>query len=493
MSNVTLTNRLSQKWNFSTPRVIDSANAQVRRLSRDNRIKQRRAWLLLGWVTAERSCPCKQPSCPAVGGGSEVTFKPTPRALTGLFITYFGSKGKLKCTKWLVCGLATVMGWAGHAVARYTGLTSCRTDVTVITNLSKIRRKDPVLSLTGPNSTSELCCYGDKGHNYSNEWIVSHNKVMAQQQFLADIVDNKYLRWEYTHENRSVTGCYGDKGHNYSNEWIVSHNKVMAQQQFLVRQSTCLTSIICGFRCYGDKGHNYSNEWIVSHNKVMDQQQFLARQSTCQTSIICGFVAQILCSCYGDKGHNYSNEWIVSHNKVMAQQQFLARQSTCQTSVICGFYHHPSALSHIMEKLRIPTSFRKVAFGELGLLTLPSLYILDDVLYCRFNDVHQLTRDNFCMAQHRTTVRLINRLPLRDQTRVPKVSYKLSTDIRHRSFAKTCAINCQLPRSLCQLANIITETGSDDTGSVTLASRDSRQFLVRHTPHSRRNIHQRRN
>ncbi|KAG8323289.1 hypothetical protein J6590_006294 [Homalodisca vitripennis] len=34
------------------------------------------AWLLLGWVTAERSCPCKQPVCPAIGGGSEVTFKP---------------------------------------------------------------------------------------------------------------------------------------------------------------------------------------------------------------------------------------------------------------------------------------------------------------------------------------------------------------------------------------------------------------------------------
>ncbi|KAG8336826.1 hypothetical protein J6590_037039 [Homalodisca vitripennis] len=40
-----------------------------------NRIEQRRAWLLLGLVTAERSCPCKQPACPADGGGSEVTFK----------------------------------------------------------------------------------------------------------------------------------------------------------------------------------------------------------------------------------------------------------------------------------------------------------------------------------------------------------------------------------------------------------------------------------
>ncbi|KAG8315961.1 hypothetical protein J6590_061385 [Homalodisca vitripennis] len=44
--------------------------------SRDNRIKQRRAWLLLGCVTAERSCPCKQPSCPAIGGGSEKPLVP---------------------------------------------------------------------------------------------------------------------------------------------------------------------------------------------------------------------------------------------------------------------------------------------------------------------------------------------------------------------------------------------------------------------------------
>ncbi|KAG8245991.1 hypothetical protein J6590_095051 [Homalodisca vitripennis] len=34
-----------------------------------------------GWVAAERSCPCKQIACPAIGGGSEVTFKSlVPRA-----------------------------------------------------------------------------------------------------------------------------------------------------------------------------------------------------------------------------------------------------------------------------------------------------------------------------------------------------------------------------------------------------------------------------
>ncbi|KAG8285838.1 hypothetical protein J6590_072475 [Homalodisca vitripennis] len=38
------------------------------------KIEQRRAWLLLGQVTAERSCP-------AIGGCSEVTFKPlVPRS-----------------------------------------------------------------------------------------------------------------------------------------------------------------------------------------------------------------------------------------------------------------------------------------------------------------------------------------------------------------------------------------------------------------------------
>ncbi|KAG8302043.1 hypothetical protein J6590_038781 [Homalodisca vitripennis] len=49
---------------------------RVQRLSQDNRIKQRRVWLLLACVPAERSCLCKQPACPAVGGGSAVTFRP---------------------------------------------------------------------------------------------------------------------------------------------------------------------------------------------------------------------------------------------------------------------------------------------------------------------------------------------------------------------------------------------------------------------------------
>ncbi|KAG8269561.1 hypothetical protein J6590_104982, partial [Homalodisca vitripennis] len=32
----------------------------------DNTIKQRREWQLLGWVTTERSCPCKQAACPTL-------------------------------------------------------------------------------------------------------------------------------------------------------------------------------------------------------------------------------------------------------------------------------------------------------------------------------------------------------------------------------------------------------------------------------------------
>ncbi|KAG8270428.1 hypothetical protein J6590_085222 [Homalodisca vitripennis] len=50
--------------------------SRTERASENNQVKQRRAWLLLGQVTAERSCPCKRPACPAIGGGSEVTFKP---------------------------------------------------------------------------------------------------------------------------------------------------------------------------------------------------------------------------------------------------------------------------------------------------------------------------------------------------------------------------------------------------------------------------------
>ncbi|KAG8246763.1 hypothetical protein J6590_077381 [Homalodisca vitripennis] len=64
-------------------------NPRVQRLSQDNRIKQRRAWLLLGWVTPERSCPCKQRACPAVGGGSKVIFMPFNTQVTGFLSSNF--------------------------------------------------------------------------------------------------------------------------------------------------------------------------------------------------------------------------------------------------------------------------------------------------------------------------------------------------------------------------------------------------------------------
>ncbi|KAG8316606.1 hypothetical protein J6590_046649 [Homalodisca vitripennis] len=65
--------------------LVTAGDNSMQRLSQDNRIKQRRAWLLLGLVTAERSCPCKQPAFPAISGGSEVTLKPfVPRLREGL-------------------------------------------------------------------------------------------------------------------------------------------------------------------------------------------------------------------------------------------------------------------------------------------------------------------------------------------------------------------------------------------------------------------------
>ncbi|KAG8264009.1 hypothetical protein J6590_021677 [Homalodisca vitripennis] len=39
-------------------------------MSQQNRIKQRRSWLLLGWMTSERSCPCKQYACSALVTGT---------------------------------------------------------------------------------------------------------------------------------------------------------------------------------------------------------------------------------------------------------------------------------------------------------------------------------------------------------------------------------------------------------------------------------------
>uniref|UniRef100_A0A1B6HTM5 Uncharacterized protein n=1 Tax=Homalodisca liturata TaxID=320908 RepID=A0A1B6HTM5_9HEMI len=84
----------------------------------------------------------------------------------------------------------------------------------------------------------------------------------------------------------------------------------------------------------------------------------------------------------------------------------------------------------IISKLK-PRESCKIAFRELGFLTLPSLYILDVTLYCQFKcelvqgrEVHQYEtrgRNNFRTEQHRTAmfehlpsqmgVKLINKLP----------------------------------------------------------------------------------
>ncbi|KAG8276532.1 hypothetical protein J6590_064026 [Homalodisca vitripennis] len=56
--------------------LLDSGDSNEASRQYCKQIKQRRAWLLFGWVTAERFCPCKQPACPAIGEGSEVILKP---------------------------------------------------------------------------------------------------------------------------------------------------------------------------------------------------------------------------------------------------------------------------------------------------------------------------------------------------------------------------------------------------------------------------------
>ncbi|KAG8325259.1 hypothetical protein J6590_072304 [Homalodisca vitripennis] len=90
----------------------------------------------------------------------------------------------------------------------------------------------------------------------------------------------------------------------------------------------------------------------------------------------------------------------------------------------------PESLRRIIAKLNYRESCRE-SFRELGLLTLPCLYILEVVTYCkskcdlvRGGDVHQYGtrgRDNFRTSQYRLTlsqhlpqqvgVRLINKLP----------------------------------------------------------------------------------
>ncbi|KAG8271581.1 hypothetical protein J6590_059056 [Homalodisca vitripennis] len=74
--------------------------------------------------------------------------------------------------------------------------------------------------------------------------------------------------------------------------------------------------------------------------------------------------------------------------------------------------HHATLLHQLWSSELNPRESCKDAFRELGLLTLPCLYILEVALYCRLKcelvrgmDVHQYGtrgRDNFRVQQHRT-------------------------------------------------------------------------------------------
>ncbi|KAG8316186.1 hypothetical protein J6590_057383 [Homalodisca vitripennis] len=102
----------------------------------------------------------------------------------------------------------------------------------------------------------------------------------------------------------------------------------------------------------------------------------------------------------------------------------------------------------IISKLNFRDSCKNT-FRELGLLTLPCLYILEVVLYCRSKcnlvqgrDVHQYGsrgRDNFRVQQHRTAaferlpsevgVKLINKLP--EEIKQLNGQKKFKTRLRH--------------------------------------------------------------
>ncbi|KAG8315059.1 hypothetical protein J6590_078962 [Homalodisca vitripennis] len=89
----------------------------LQRLPQDNRIEQCRAWMLLGWVTAERSCPCKQSACPAVGGGSEVSLKPlVPRLSVRKGFLALTSPGCVKCV-YKERGLGGEYGYEDYSIS----------------------------------------------------------------------------------------------------------------------------------------------------------------------------------------------------------------------------------------------------------------------------------------------------------------------------------------------------------------------------------------
>ncbi|KAG8282274.1 hypothetical protein J6590_040506 [Homalodisca vitripennis] len=64
-------------------------------------VKQHRTWMLLGWVSAERSCPCKQPTCPAIGGGSD-SHQAIPISATCSEIYSYSEEASTKISKKVV-------------------------------------------------------------------------------------------------------------------------------------------------------------------------------------------------------------------------------------------------------------------------------------------------------------------------------------------------------------------------------------------------------
>ncbi|KAG8296690.1 hypothetical protein J6590_051671 [Homalodisca vitripennis] len=73
----------------------------VQWLSRDNRVKERRPWLLLGWVTAEQSCPCKgsgtiTPPIRDAGEGEELIITKSSIKLTTPRCKIIGYSGRIE-------------------------------------------------------------------------------------------------------------------------------------------------------------------------------------------------------------------------------------------------------------------------------------------------------------------------------------------------------------------------------------------------------------
>ncbi|KAG8247021.1 hypothetical protein J6590_071480 [Homalodisca vitripennis] len=121
-----------------------------------------------------------------------------------------------------------------------------------------------------------------------------------------------------------------------------------------------------------------------------------------------------LCVCESDVAHLAR---ALGKFRSLPQQLLIALPTTDFASAPSGFLKHRTAISGLAKESSVriklnPRESYKVSFGEFGLLTLLSLYILHAVLSCRFkcfsvrdSDIHQYRSrdlDNFRMAQYRT-------------------------------------------------------------------------------------------